>query len=170
MPSQTVVLHPAAAPGLRIDFNYNFRNALPPFEKEPALLGKEVARGLIPTVPPTPFLRNISDNELYLNTDHTQDFVNGKVATYHSFYHGHVIFTNLAVTSIRNGLEIPYTLDLYTYEHGARAGWTSAPAGRASSLSPASNGGSRWWTTSMDRLGETTPSISNAWHPQRPAG
>jgi hypothetical protein len=75
---QTVVLHPAATPPLRIDFNYNFRNALPPFEKEPVFPGKELARGLIPTVPPTPLLRNISDNELYLNLDHLQDFVTGK--------------------------------------------------------------------------------------------
>ena len=77
-PSQTLILHPASAPALRIDFNYNSQNALPPFQKEPVLPGKEVARGLIPTVPPTPLLRNINDNELYLNTDHTRDLVNGK--------------------------------------------------------------------------------------------
>ena len=114
--SQTIILHPAAAPGLRIDFNYNFQNALPPFQKEPALPGKEIARGLIPTVPPTPLLRNINDKELLLNTDHTRDFVNGKVATYHSSYNGHVFFRDLRVSSTRDGLEIPYTLDLFTYE------------------------------------------------------
>src|ERR1039457_6594715 len=77
-----VILHPTTAPGLRIDFNYNFQNALPPFQKEPALPAQEVARALIPTVPPTPLLRNINDKELLLNTDHSRDFVNGKVATY----------------------------------------------------------------------------------------
>src|SRR5664279_2932467 len=111
--SQTIILHPAAAPGLRIDFNYNFQKALPPFPKEPALPGKEIARGLIPTVPPTPLLRVVNDNELRLNTDHTGDFVNGKLTTHRSFYNGHVVFTNLAVTSIRDGLEIPYTVDLF---------------------------------------------------------
>jgi hypothetical protein len=116
-PSQTFILHPASAPALRIDFNYNYQNALPRFQKEPVLPGMEVARGLIPTVPPTPLLRNINDNELYLNTDHTRDLVNGKLATYRSTYRGHVIFTNLSVSSIREGLEIPYTLDLVTYEH-----------------------------------------------------
>lgn len=111
-PSQTIVLKPASAPGLRIDFNYNFQNALPPFQKEPVLPGKEVARGLIPTVPPTPLLRNIDNKELLLNTDHTRDFVNGKVATYRSTYNGHVFFRDLRVSSIRDGVEIPYTLDL----------------------------------------------------------
>ena len=127
-PSQTVILRPSPAPPLRIEFNYNFRDALPPFPKEPALPGKEIARGLIPTVPPTPLLRIISDNELLLNTDHTRDFVGGKVATYRSFYNGHVVFTNLAVTSIRDGLEIPYTLDLFTYEHFC-AGWLHVRSG-----------------------------------------
>ena len=111
----------ASAPALRIDFNYNSQNALPPFQKEPVLPGKEVARGLIPTVPPTPLLRNINDNELYLNTDHTRDLVSGKLATCRSTYRGHVIFTNLNVSSFREGLEIPYTLDLLPTNTGA--GW-----------------------------------------------
>ena len=147
-PSQTVMLHPATAPGLRIDFNYNFQNALPPFPKEPALPGKEVARGLIPTVPPTPLLRIITDNELRLNTDHTQDFVNGKVATHHSFYRGHVVFTNLAVTSIRDGLEIPYTLDLFTYERFC-AGWLDVRSGWAGEFAVA---GQQWRLTVVDNL------------------
>ena len=127
-PSQTIILSPTTAPPLRIDFNYNFQNALPPFQKEPAYAGKEISRGLIPTVPPTPFLRNITDSELYLNTDHSRDFVNGKLATYHSFYRGHVIFTNLTATTIRDGLEIPYTFDLYTYERFC-AGWLDVRSG-----------------------------------------
>jgi len=146
--SQTVMLHPATAPGLRIDFNYNFQKALPPFEKEPELPGKQLARGLIPTAPPTPLLRNISDNELHLNTDHAQDFVGGKVATYRSFYDGHVIFTNLAVSSLRDGLEIPYTLDLYTYEHGC-AGWLYVRSGWAGEFAVA---GQQWRLTVADNL------------------
>jgi hypothetical protein len=146
--SQTVMLHPASTPELRIDFDYNFQKALPPFEKEPALLGKEVARGIIPTLPPTPFLRNISDNELYLSTGHTQDFADGKSATYLSFYRGHIIFTNLAVTSIRNGLEIPYTLELFTYEHGC-AGWLNVRSGWTGEFAVA---GQPWRLTVVDNL------------------
>ncbi len=147
-PSQAIILHPEPAPPLRIDFNYNFQNALPPFAKEPALPGKEIARGLIPTVPPTPMLRVVTDNELRLNTDHTQDFVSGKVATYYSLYRGHVIFTNLAVTSIRDGLEIPYTLDLFTYEHGC-AGWVHVRSGWKGELSVA---GQPWRVALVDNL------------------
>jgi hypothetical protein len=147
-PSQTFILHPASAPALRIDFNYNFQNALPPFQKEPVLPAKEVARGLIPTVPPTPLLRNINDNELYLNTDHTGDLVNGRLATYRSTYQGHVIFTNLSVASIRDGLEIPYTLDLFTYEHWC-AGWLNVRSGWAGEFAVA---GQKWRLTVVDNL------------------
>ncbi len=147
-PSQTFILHPANTPGLRVDFDYNYRKALPPFQREPDWSGKEVARGLIPTVPPTPLIRNISSNELYLNAGHTQDFVNGRVATYRSRYDGHVIFTNLAVTSIRDGLEIPYRLDLYTYEHGC-AGWLYVRSGWAGEFTVADQ---RWRVTMADNL------------------
>jgi hypothetical protein len=147
-PSQTVMLHPVSASELRIDFNYNFQKALPPFEMEPALPGKEIARGIIPTFPPSPFLRNISDGEVLLSTDHTQDFVNGKVARYRSFYGGHVIFTNLTVASVRDGLEIPYTIDLYTYEHFC-AGWLSVRSGWAGQFEVA---GQRWRLTVTDNL------------------
>jgi len=147
-PSQTVILYPAPAPALRIEFNYNFQNAVPPFKKEPALPGKEVARGLIPTVPPTPLLRVINDNKLLLNTDRSQDFVAGKVATYRSFYNGHVVFTNLAVTSIRDGLEIPYTLDLFTYEH-ACAGWVHVRSGWNGEVTVA---GEPWRVVLVDNL------------------
>jgi hypothetical protein len=87
-PSQTLMLQPATGLSLRIDFDFRFNKAPPPFAKEPALAGKEVVRGLIPTEPPTPFLRNISDNVLYLNTEHRPDFVEGKLAAYRSFYRG----------------------------------------------------------------------------------
>jgi hypothetical protein len=147
-PTQTVILHPATAPALRIDFNYNFQNSLPPFPKEPALPGKEVARGLIPTVPPTPFLRNVTDHELYLNTDHTRDFVNGKLATYRSFYRGHIVFTNLAVTTLRDGLEIPYALDLFTYERFC-AGWLDIRSGWAGDFAV---GDQQWRLTVVDNL------------------
>lgn len=146
--SQVVTLLPSSAPGLRIDFNYNFQNALPPFKKEPALAGKEVARGIIPTVPPTPLLRNISDSELLLNTDHTRDFVDGKLATYRSSYNGHVFFRDLHVSSIRDGLEIPYTLDLFTYEH-ACAGWLEVRSGWAGEVAVA---GQKWRLTVVDNL------------------
>ena len=161
-PSQTVILHPAPAPPLRIDFDYSFQNALPPFPKEPAFPGKEISRGLIPTVPPTPFLRNISDNELHLNTDHTRDFVNGKVATYRSFYNGHVVFTNLAATTIRDGLEIPYTLDLFTYEHFC-AGWLDVRSGWAGELVVA---GQKWRLKVVDNL---DGQIGTRRHPASPA-
>ena len=147
-PSQIIILRPAPAPPLRVDFNYNFQNALPPFPKEPSLPGKEISRGSIPTVPPTPLLRVIPDNELRLNTDHTRDFTSGKVATYHSFYSGHVIFTNLAVTSIRDGLELPYTLDLFTYEHGC-AGWVHVRSGWKGELTVA---GQPWRVVVVDNL------------------
>ena len=160
-PSQTVILHPARGPELRIDFNYNFQNALPPFEKEPALPGNEVFRGRIPTVPPTFWLRNTAKSELYLNTDHAQDFVTGKLATYRSFYNGHVVFTNLTVTSLRDGLEIPYTLDLYTYEQGA-AGWLHVRSGWAGEFAVA---GQKWQLTVVDNL---DGQIGRGRHPPSP--
>jgi hypothetical protein len=144
----TVVLKPAAAPGLRVEFNYNFRNELPPFKKEPELPGKEVARGLILTYPPTPLLRVINDNELRLNIDHTRDFVNGKVTTYHSRYNGHVFFTNLRVSSTRDGLEIPYTLDMFTYEHYC-AGWVEVRSGWTGEVELS---GHKWELTVVDNL------------------
>jgi len=147
-PSQTVILRPASTPPLRIDFNYNFQNALPPFPQEPGFPGKEVARGLIPTVPPTPLLRNITDNELYLNTDHTRDFVNGKVVTYRSRHTGHVFFPDLSVSSIRDRLELPYTLDLFTYEHGC-AGWLHVRSGWAGEVAI---GGQPWRLMVVDNL------------------
>jgi hypothetical protein len=126
--TQTVVLRPTKGPGLRIDFNYNLSNALPPFENEPALLGKKTARGLIPTVPPTPILRNITDNELYVKADHNPDFSLGSSVTYQSRYDGHVLFENLKVLTERDSLAIPYTIRMYTYETGC-AGWFEVISG-----------------------------------------
>jgi hypothetical protein len=96
--TQTVVLRPARSRELRINFDYNFRNVLPPFENEPALSDKRMARGLIPTVPPTPLLRNITDNELYLKVDHDRDFSKDSLTTYKSRYiSSHVRFKSLQV-------------------------------------------------------------------------
>jgi hypothetical protein len=146
--SQTVILQPGRPATLRIDFNYNWDKALPPFPKEPPLAGKRHARGLIPTVPPTPLLRNISENALYLTTDHSRDFVNGLVATYHSRYDGHVLFEGIQVRSVRDGLEIPYTLDMYTYEEGC-AGWFQVRSGWDGEIELA---GERWRLAVVDNL------------------
>ncbi len=145
---QTVLLQPASPALLRIDFNFNFGNELPPFPKEPVLTGKEVSRGLIPTFPPTPLLRNISENLLLLNTDHSRDFVNGRVGTYRSTYRGHVIFQDLGVTTGREGVEIPYTLDLFTYEHGC-AGWVHVKSGWEGTIAV---WGQKWRLGIMDNL------------------
>ena len=117
------------------------------FLHEP-LAGKEVVRGIIPTEPPTPFLRNISDNVLYLNTEHRPDFVDGKLAAYRSFYRGHVIFTNLQLSSVRGDLTIPYTVDLYTYEH-ACAGWLEVNSGWTGDLEV---NGQKWRLGLVDNL------------------
>jgi hypothetical protein len=126
--TQTVVLHPTRVAYLRINFDYNFKNALPPFENEPALTGKKTARGLIPTVPPTPILRNITDSELYVKTDHNPDFSIGSFVTYQSRYDGHILFENLKVSTERDSLAIPYTIRMYTYETLC-AGWFEVISG-----------------------------------------
>ena len=128
--TRTVVLRPTPGPSLRINFDYNFRNALPRFENEPALDAKKTARGLIPTVPPTPLLRNLSDNLLYLKVDHGRDFSEGSLVTYKSRYDGHVLFEGLAVSTERESFAIPYTVNLYTYETGC-AGWFLVESGWA---------------------------------------
>ena len=126
--TQTVVLRPMRVAYLRINFDYNFKNALPPFENEPALTGKETARGLIPTVPPTPILRNITDNQLYVKADHNPDFSIGSFVTYQSRYDGHILFENLRVSTERDSLAIPYTIRMYTYETLC-AGWFEVISG-----------------------------------------
>jgi hypothetical protein len=120
----SIQLKPVVWPrgGLRIDFDYRFGKTLPPFEREPDFEAKETARGIIPTVPPTGFIRNITDNELLLDLDHDRDFVANPPVTYKSIYDGHVVFKDIQVNTVRQGLTIPYTLTLYTYEH-ACSGW-----------------------------------------------
>ncbi|HWH69614.1 MAG TPA: hypothetical protein VNT26_09530, partial [Candidatus Sulfotelmatobacter sp.] len=145
---QVVLLQPAPVPPLRIDLDYNFQKALPPFPKEPVLPGKELARGRIPTVPPTPVLRNIADKELYLNVEHLPDFVSGKLTTYRSTYNGHVFFKDLRVSSVREGLGIPYTVDLFTYEHGF-AGWLQVRTGWKGQCTL---GGQTWQLGVVDNL------------------
>ena len=125
--TQILVLRPTNAPRLRINFDYNF-NALPTFEKEPAFEDKEIARGLIPTTPATPFIRNITDDELYLNENHNQDFITGHSTTYKSTYDGHVVFRDLRVFSRQGPLVIPYAVNLFTYEHVC-AGWFHITSG-----------------------------------------
>jgi hypothetical protein len=146
--TQTVVLHPTHAAYLRIDFDYNSGKALPPFENEPALLGKKTARGLIPTVPPTPILRNITDNALYVKADHNQDFSIGSSVTYQSRYDGHVLFENLEVATERDSLVIPYTIRMYTYESGC-AGWFEVISGWAG---PFDLDGEQWTLGIVDNL------------------
>jgi hypothetical protein len=146
--TQRVILEPSSAPALRIDFNYGFSNALPPFEKEPPLPGKELSRGFIPTLPPTPMLRNITDGELYLNLEHRHDFVTGKRATYRSTYDGHVRFREIRVSTVQAGLEIPYRLDLYTYET-CFTGWLYVRSGWTGQFDA---GGRKWRLTVVDNL------------------
>ncbi|MGA2867401.1 MAG: hypothetical protein ABSF95_23250 [Verrucomicrobiota bacterium] len=131
--TRRLLLQPAEGPPLRIDFDFNFRRALPSFASEPAFAAKEIARGWLPTVPPTPLIRNITDNELYLNTEHQPDFLNGKLATYRSAYLGHVVFQDLRLSTVQGALTIPYTVDLFTYEHGC-AGWLLVQSGWAGEL------------------------------------
>jgi len=116
---QVLILRPVPAQGPALEFDYRFGNAVPPFEKEPALEGKEIARGLIPTVPPTPLIRNITDRELYLKADHGRDFTTGPLATYKSQCRDgiHVSFENVRVFSERGPLAIPYTVSVNTYQH-----------------------------------------------------
>ena len=101
----SVQLKPVVWPrgGLRINFDYRFRNVLPPFEKEPDFGENEIARGIIPTVPPTGFIRNITDNELLLDLDHDRDFVANPRVTYKSIYDGHVVFKEIHVNTVRQG-------------------------------------------------------------------
>lgn len=131
--THTLVLRPAQIPPLRIDFDYAFGNTLPMFENEPSFQGKEISRALIPTVPLTQSIRNISDKELYLNMNHNQSFVVDPAQTYRptSDPAGHVIFRNLCVSTIDGSLIIPYTVDMFTYKKVCkgwfliRSGWES---------------------------------------------
>lgn len=146
----SVQLKPVVWPraGLRIDFDYRFTNALPPFEREPDFGTKETARGIIPTVPPTGFIRNITDNELLLDLDHDHDFVANPPVTYKSIYDGHVVFKDIHVNTMQYGITIPYTLSLYTYEHGC-SGWFIVRSGWSGRFELASR---QWGMQVIDNL------------------
>jgi len=124
------VLHPIHDTCLRIDFDYQFTTVLPPFLNEPALAGRRLARVLIPTIPPTPVLRNFTDHELYLKADHSADFARGPYRTYRSHYDGHVKFEDLQVCTERDALTIPYTLRMCTY-NTVCTGWFEVESGWA---------------------------------------
>jgi hypothetical protein len=133
---QVLILRPVRYQGPPMAFDYNWRNALPPFEKEPPLEGKQVARGLIPTVPPTPLLRNLTDGELYLKVDHGRDFLTGPSVTYKSQCQDgvHVVFNDLRVATQQGTLAIPYTVVVRTYQFGyagqlfVQTGWSGTLA------------------------------------------
>lgn len=146
--THTAVLHPMRGTYLRIDFNYDFANVLPPFTHEPALPGKKLARLLIPTVPPTPVLRNFTDHELYLKADHNQDFAIGPWLTYQSYYDGHVKFKDLQVYTEQGSLVIPYTLRLGTYQTVC-TGWFEVESGWTGQLNLK---GESWTLRIVDNL------------------
>ncbi len=131
--TQVLVLRPVRGPGLRIDLDFRFGRALPAFEKEPAAGGKELARGLVPTVPPTAFIRNVTDNELYVDAHHDRDFVTSPPAIYKGQTAGHVFYQGLRVSTVQGSTTIPYAVDFVTYEHGS-SGWLQVRSAWAASL------------------------------------
>jgi hypothetical protein len=131
--TQVLVLRPVRGPGLRIDLDFRFGRALPAFEKEPTAGGKELARGLVPTVPPTAFIRNVTDNELYVDATHGRDFVTSPLAIYKGQTAGHVFYQGLRVSTVQGSATIPYTVDFVTYEHGS-SGWLQVRSAWAASL------------------------------------
>jgi hypothetical protein len=147
---QVLTLRPVPAQGPQIEFDYTFRNVLPPFEKEPALKGKHVGRGLIPTVPPTRLLRNFTDGELYLKADHGQDFTTGPSATYKGQCKDgvHVIFEGLQVSTQQGSLAIPYSVGVFTYRT-VFTGRLTVCSGWSGTLE---RGGKSWRFTVIDNL------------------
>jgi hypothetical protein len=147
---QVLVLRPARDQGPPMEFDYNSHNVLPPFEKEPPLAGKVVARGLIPTIPPTPLIRNITDRELYLKADHGRDFTIGPSVTYQSQCEDgiHVVFNDLRVFTQQGSLAIPYTVGAYTYQMGF-AGRLFVTSGWSGQLE---RDGKSWKFTIVDNL------------------
>jgi hypothetical protein len=67
---------------------------------------------------------------------------------YRSVYNGHVFFRDLRVSTIRAALEIPYTVDIYTYEHGCQ-GWLEVHSGWAGEFDVA---GQKWRLSVADKL------------------
>jgi hypothetical protein len=132
---RTIVLHPMRETYLRINFQYDGKNALPPFMNEPKPAGKRLARILIPTSPPTPVLRNFTDDELYLQANHNQDFSSGSYTTYKSRHDntGHVLFDGLQVCTEQGTLVIPYTIRMGTYKTVC-TGWFEVQSGWSGSF------------------------------------
>ncbi len=127
---QTIVLRPYNNAYFRIDFDYRFDKAIPPFDEESGFQGKDIARGFIPTVPPTPFIRNLSSQELCLNSDHLEVFTSDSFEAYPSTRDevGHVKFLDVPVSTVRGSLEIPYVINLSTYEDIC-SGWITIKSG-----------------------------------------
>ncbi len=148
--TQVLTLRPTQSPGLRIELTQDFKRSLIPFEKEPDLKGKQIARGRIPTQPPTPLLRNITDGQLHVNADHAPDFTSDSVDTYASRCRDgvHVSFEGMRVSSRRGSFEIPYTIDLRTYQRGL-GGWFIVQSGWSARFD---NGDSEWTFTVTDNL------------------
>ncbi|MEN6576630.1 MAG: hypothetical protein ABFD90_09825 [Phycisphaerales bacterium] len=121
---RVLTLHPTPTYGPPIEFNYSFGSAPAPFEKEPTLEGKEVARGWIPTSPPTPLIRDVTAGQIHLKTDHDQDFTRGSLATYPSQCKDgkHYLFAGVKVFSEQGSLMVPYTIDLRVYRRGFHGG------------------------------------------------
>jgi len=171
---QVLVLRPVRELGPAMVFDYNLRNALPPFEKEPALVGKQVARGLIPTIPPTPLLRNLTDGELYLKVDHGRDFTTGPSAAYKGKRQDgvHVIFEGLQVSTQQGALAIPYTVTVRTYQAGyagqlfvnTRWSGTFARDGRSWTFSIVDNLDGRIDGQDRLHLGDLDPSPKATYH------
>jgi hypothetical protein len=150
-PSRRVLtLRPAQVSGLRIDLTQDFRRIQPPFQKEPALEGRQIARGWIPTAPPTPLLRDITDGQLHVKADHDPDFTGGSLATYASQCRDgvHASFQGVQVFSRQGSLAIPYTLDLSTYRRGL-SGWLNVRSGWTTRLETDSG---CWMLTVIDNL------------------
>jgi hypothetical protein len=149
-PARVLTLHATRTPELRIDLPWDFKGSLIPFEQEPAMDGKQVARNWIPTEPPTPLLRNITDGQLLVNADHAPDFTSGSVDTYASRCGDgvHVYFEGVHVSSRRGPFEIPYTIHLRTYQRGL-GGWFFVQSGWSARFD---NGDSEWTFTVTDNL------------------
>lgn len=128
--SRTIRLYPCDNNYFRIDFDYRFDKAPGPFKQESGFESKDVRRGFIPTVPPTPFIRDLSEQELCLNHDRTGSFADDSVRRYPSAHDasGHVIFRNIPVAAFNGRMEIPYLIDLNTYET-ACSGWIIVRSG-----------------------------------------
>lgn len=149
-PTRVFTLHATRAPGLRIELPWDFKRSLIPFEKEPATEGKQIARNWIPTEPPTPLLRNITDRQLHVKADHNPDFSQGSLVTYSSRQAdvAHIRFESIRVFSLQGSMAIPYTVDLYTYRRGL-GGWLCVRSGWSA---PFEWSGKPWHLTIIDNL------------------